>query len=330
MKSAIETSTIIWTCRPDKLESVIDHPIGELKFDMPCPEEIGSGTVEVLGLNLGMDIAHTVLTPNPKYETEETEIPLTKATGVLLEPMIYIVSVKTGHAILHDHRTDKKYDFDQTKTLCMNMDRMDDSFFIKKGQQHDLIHLKMGESILNQFLGEEVAQSLRHNLNIATVPSSDIHAIPLEISRLLHAAFNSHLTGDIRKIHAQSAVLNYLGQLSHYLDCNKERAQIVKQLKIEEIKNELLTHQGKLPSLDELTVQYGMSATTLSNEFKKLTGKPIHTFIIEHRLDNSYHQLEHTDIAMKILAERIGYSHVNHFISAFKKKFNRTPGSLRY
>jgi len=32
---------------------------------------------------------------------------------------------------------------------------------------------------------------------------------------------------------------------------------------------------------------------------------------------------------MKTLAHKIGYSHVNHFITAFKKKFGVTPGSLR-
>jgi len=32
---------------------------------------------------------------------------------------------------------------------------------------------------------------------------------------------------------------------------------------------------------------------------------------------------------MKVLAARLGYSHVNHFIAAFKKKFGYPPGSLR-
>jgi len=330
MKSAIESATVIWTCRPDKLESVFVPFIGELKLDMPCPEIIGTGTMEVLGLNLGMDIAHTLLTPNPKYESEEMEIPLTKVIGSLTEPMVQFLSVRTGQAVFHDHLTGKKYDFDKRETLCINIDKLDASFFIKKDQKHDLIHLKIGKSILNKFLGEEVAQSLLDNLNIATTPSSALNTVPPEISKILHSAFHPHLTGDIRRIHAQSSVLNYLGQLSRYLECSHERAPIVKQLKIKEIRNDLLNHEGKLPSLEELTKQYGMSATTLSNEFKKLTGKPIHTFIIECRLDNSYQELEQTDIAMKVLAERIGYSHVNHFITAFKKKFNRTPGSLRH
>jgi AraC-like DNA-binding protein len=33
---------------------------------------------------------------------------------------------------------------------------------------------------------------------------------------------------------------------------------------------------------------------------------------------------------MKVLAERLGYSHVNNFIHAFSKRFGYSPGSLRH
>jgi AraC-like DNA-binding protein len=32
---------------------------------------------------------------------------------------------------------------------------------------------------------------------------------------------------------------------------------------------------------------------------------------------------------MKVLADRIGHSHVNHFIGDFKKKYGVTPGSVK-
>jgi len=55
----------------------------------------------------------------------------------------------------------------------------------------------------------------------------------------------------------------------------------------------------------------------------------IFTFLSNQRLDQAYQGLLKTDIPMKILAHKIGYSHVNHFITAFKNKFGVTPGSLR-
>lgn len=329
MKSSIITKKIIWPSHPDKLESIATNPVGAAKFPMLCAEEIGAGTVECLNLNLGMDIANGCFTPSSAQETETGVIPLSEVMSDLLESTLEILSPKTGRAAIYDHRLDKKYDIDNSANVFVNTDRVHISYLAKKNQQYDVVHLIMGESILGQFLGEEVAQSLLKNLNVSVVPASEEHAVPLEISKLLHAAFSNHLTGDIRKIYAQSAVLNYLSHLSNHFSCGEKRSAAIKQLKIEEIKNELLQHEGKLPSLSELTTMYGMSATALNSEFKKLTGKSVHTFVMDHRLVNAYQKLEQTDIAMKVLADSIGYSHVNHFISAFKKKFNRTPGSLR-
>jgi superfamily I DNA/RNA helicase len=55
----------------------------------------------------------------------------------------------------------------------------------------------------------------------------------------------------------------------------------------------------------------------------------IYNFLANQRLDQAYQGLLETDIPMKILAHKIGYSHVNHFITAFKNKFGVTPGSIR-
>lgn len=39
--------------------------------------------------------------------------------------------------------------------------------------------------------------------------------------------------------------------------------------------------------------------------------------------------LVETGLPMKVLASRLGYSHVNNFINAFKNRFGYSPGSLR-
>jgi AraC-like DNA-binding protein len=49
----------------------------------------------------------------------------------------------------------------------------------------------------------------------------------------------------------------------------------------------------------------------------------------DHRLAQAHALLQTEQISMKVLAARLGYSHVNHFIAAFRKKFGYPPGSLR-
>jgi DNA-binding response OmpR family regulator len=100
-----------------------------------------------------------------------------------------------------------------------------------------------------------------------------------------------------------------------------ERARAVQQ--------QLINTPGKLPTMDELAAQYGCSVRTLNNEFAAEYGQSMQSYIAEYRFNCAYAALQQTTIPMKILADQLGYSHVNHFISAFRKRFGYPPGALR-
>ena len=75
--------------------------------------------------------------------------------------------------------------------------------------------------------------------------------------------------------------------------------------------------------------EFNLSVRTLNDEFKAEYGKPIQTFITDHRLNEAHAAIISTDIPLKSVALRLGYTHTNHFLTAFKKKFGYSPGSLR-
>ena len=94
--------------------------------------------------------------------------------------------------------------------------------------------------------------------------------------------------------------------------------------------HELLLHsEGKLPKLDELARQFSCSAKRLNDEFVSEFGTSIYVFISNHRLNEAHAAIKNSDVPMKLLAQRLGYAHFNHFSVAFKKKFGYPPGSLR-
>ncbi|WP_371212558.1 helix-turn-helix domain-containing protein [Methylocystis sp. ATCC 49242] len=49
----------------------------------------------------------------------------------------------------------------------------------------------------------------------------------------------------------------------------------------------------------------------------------------EHRMRFARDCVKQTDLPLKIMAERAGYSHVNHFNAAFRRFFDHPPGTLR-
>lgn len=99
--------------------------------------------------------------------------------------------------------------------------------------------------------------------------------------------------------------------------------------KIKNLHGYILGTKGKLPKLNEISKQFGISLKTLNDLFTDEYGQSISAFINDYRLSAAHEALEHSDTPMKQLAADLGYSHVNHFITAFKRKFGYSPGTLR-
>lgn len=91
----------------------------------------------------------------------------------------------------------------------------------------------------------------------------------------------------------------------------------------------LMQTEGKLPGLGALAQRFGRSARWLDNEFEREYGKTIYAFICEVRLDEAHAALIEGNLPIKQVSLRLGYSHVNHFTTAFRRKFGYPPGSLR-
>ena len=75
--------------------------------------------------------------------------------------------------------------------------------------------------------------------------------------------------------------------------------------------------------------RFGMSARWLNNEFAREYGKTIYAFVTDMRLAEAQAALMQSSLSIKALSVRLGYSHVNHFTTAFKRKFGYPPGSVR-
>lgn len=100
-----------------------------------------------------------------------------------------------------------------------------------------------------------------------------------------------------------------------------ERARSVQQ--------QLISTKGKLPSMEELATQYGCSIRTLNSDFLAEYGQTIQVYMTEYRYNLAHTAVQQTTIPLKVLSEQLGYSHVNHFIAAFRNRFGYTPGTLR-
>jgi hypothetical protein len=191
--------------------------------------------------------------------------------------------------------------------------------------------LIFSEQQMINLLGSEEADNLYKGLNLYEV--NDYHGIkiPSAISNKIANCVPHNLEGNMRSLYAQSMIFQYLIDLNAFASSKSIflNSLDTSDFNIELIYNDLLRITTEIPTLTELSKKYNAAPSKLSQSFIKKYDESIYSFLSNQRLDQAYQALSKTNVPMKALAHKIGYSHVNHFITAFKRKFGVTPGSIR-
>jgi AraC family transcriptional regulator len=83
------------------------------------------------------------------------------------------------------------------------------------------------------------------------------------------------------------------------------------------------------PTISDLAALVGVSSRYLTKAFKETTGRTVHGYVAEVRLRKAAELLCSTDLPMKELAARLGFSALASFSSAFRAATGQTPTAFR-
>ena len=84
------------------------------------------------------------------------------------------------------------------------------------------------------------------------------------------------------------------------------------------------------PSISELARFSGINDFKLKAGFKEVFGVTVYGFIQTERMAKAKMMLETGEYSVSEIAWTVGYTNVSHFIKAFKKHFNVTPGQMLF
>jgi AraC-like DNA-binding protein len=82
-------------------------------------------------------------------------------------------------------------------------------------------------------------------------------------------------------------------------------------------------------TIPQLARQAGINEAKLKEGFRELYGNSIHTYLQQLRLEKAKQLLLTTTMPITDITYHIGYSHVTHFTTLFKKEFGLTPTEWR-
>lgn len=95
------------------------------------------------------------------------------------------------------------------------------------------------------------------------------------------------------------------------------------------VKNKIDLDSANVPGCDQLAREINLSVSKLTKGFKELTGMPLHTYVIDKRLEYAACLLTQNRMNVSQAAMCSGYSNMSHFSAAFRKKFGVRPKDYR-
>lgn len=114
-----------------------------------------------------------------------------------------------------------------------------------------------------------------------------------------------------------------------YPELTDQLSDQIHNREIIEVQQYLNKHYNKNISLERLAAMFFTSVSSLSREFKKVTGYTINNYIILSRLQKAKNLLSSTTIDINDIANEIGYDNPSHFSRIFKKYNNISPTDFR-
>lgn len=72
-----------------------------------------------------------------------------------------------------------------------------------------------------------------------------------------------------------------------------------------------------------------LSHAQLCRTMKRLSLSPPRVYVRELRLSTAYEMIQNTSLSFEEIAAQVGYASVSHFSTAFKQRYNLSPGALR-
>jgi AraC-like DNA-binding protein len=325
-----QTHNIDWLINPDLDQSsaIGSDPKGG-KIPLPYPEEIGSGYTEHLPILDGI-----VLIRDCHQFKKNACLPIISLGKFSVEfeaPMFTLNILHSGNIDVYSHKHRKKILRESGVDLFGRVCEYELDQAVHTKEDINSTTLIIPEAVLEDYLGKDGSDTLYQNLGLSTQNTFNLFSVPKLISEPLMYCLPDNLEYKMRVLYAQSKIIQYLIDLNIHTTSSgkffkKSESTI---FSIQELHDLLEKSQGEIPTLTNLAKQFGMSPLKLNTEFMNTYGESIYSFITNLRLSQAHKALKASDLSMKIIAHKIGYSHVNHFINAFKKKFGVTPGSLR-
>jgi len=164
---------------------------------------------------------------------------------------------------------------------------------------------------------------------------SDRHLpIDLPMQLAIDAILNCKYQQGLRKMFMLSKAIEILVLQAEAFNCLHSRKRAVActdydRDRIHYAREYVIQHMDSPPSLSELARVIGLNEYKLKHGFKEMFRTTVFGYLAEKRLELARDYLFDPNRSVTEIADLLGYSSIQHFSYAFKKKFGHSPRAAR-
>jgi AraC family transcriptional regulator len=213
----------------------------------------------------------------------------------------------------------------------------------KPGSEHNVEHNhhRPDECTIIEFSDSfyKTIKDTYRKLNLSFFENNDIQSISIktnaEIEYIHYNILRQIIGNDPVRIAIDDLVSELLEWFLYRLSNGNDNIIINPKLKkyhlqtIEQAKNYIVNNFVEDISLAEVSDYCHVSPFHFSRIFKKITHYSPYQYLVDTRLKNAELLIRHSDLLLKDICYQSGFSSIEHFNAAFKKKTGHTPTFFR-
>lgn len=231
-------------------------------------------------------------------------------------------------AFSKDHHLRLPLSANQYHHVTMN----DDGYDLQVAPVFKDVHIQFNMAYFKDLLCNEHPwmSSLKNRLENKSHVLEDKGTVTYEMMNIIQSLFNNPLTGQLKKIYTEGKVLELLAtqlkQLSE-ISVTGPKPPTDRDLFMA-IHEYLQQHFTEDLSLSAISRHFGINEFKLKKGYKENFSSTVFDHILELRMKKAYELLQEGNCFVHEVSRDIGYKSANHFATAFKKRFGKSPSAL--
>jgi AraC-like DNA-binding protein len=162
------------------------------------------------------------------------------------------------------------------------------------------------------------------------------YRITPKMMQVIEEVTRCHFTGGLKKLFLQSKAIELLALQCEQVEQATMRSAVQDKVtktdeeRIYHARDLLLAHAQNPLSLGELARKAGINEFKLKSGFRKVFDNTVFGYLSDYRLDQARELVREGAMSFTEIAGELGYSSLQHFSNAFRKKFGISPREVKH